>query len=51
MYVVQRKIEPHSCNHCCYGKAVSSTDSECELVAIVMQHAQSNSHTILPSVT
>jgi hypothetical protein len=51
MYAVQHKIEPHSCNHCCRGKAVSTTDSECVFVALVIQHAQTNSHTILPSVT
>jgi len=50
MYVVQRKIEPHSCNQCSSRKAVSTTDSECVFVTLVIQHAQSNNHTILPSV-
>ena len=50
IYILKRKIEPHSCNQCSCGKAVGTTDSECVFVALVIQHTQSNSHTILPSV-
>jgi hypothetical protein len=28
----------HSCNHCCSGKAISITDSECVFLALVIQH-------------
>jgi hypothetical protein len=33
------KIEARSCNHCCCGKAISITYSECVFVALVIQHA------------
>jgi len=50
IYLLQRKIEPHSCNQCSHGKAVGTTDSERVFVALVFQHTQRNSHIILPSV-
>jgi len=31
--------EERSCNHCCRGKAISITYSECVLVALGIQHA------------
>jgi hypothetical protein len=38
MYV-QRKIEARLRNHCCSGKAIIITYSECVSVALVIQHA------------
>ena len=50
MYI-QRNTEVHLCNHCCSGKAVSITYSECTSVALVIQHAKSIRHIIfLPTV-
>ena len=37
MYV-ERNIEGRSCNHCCSGKAVGVTYSECVSVALGIQH-------------
>jgi hypothetical protein len=36
----KRNIEARSRNHCCRGKAVSITYSECVSVALVIQHAK-----------
>jgi hypothetical protein len=36
---VQRNIEAPMYNHCCIGKTISITCSECVLVALVIQHA------------
>jgi len=36
----KRNAEARSCNHCCHGKAVSITYSECLSVALVIQHAK-----------
>ena len=36
---VKCNIETRSCNHCCRGKAIGATYSECVFVAIVIQHA------------
>ena len=30
----KRNIEARSCNHCCCGKAISTTSSECVFVAL-----------------
>ena len=38
IYVIYN-IETRSCNHCCRGKAIGATYSECVFVAIVIQHA------------
>jgi hypothetical protein len=38
MYV-RRNIEARSCNHCCGGKAMSITYSECVFEALGIQHA------------
>jgi hypothetical protein len=45
-----RNIEARSRNHCCHGKAVSITYSECVCVALVFQHAKHMRSIILPSV-
>ena len=47
---MQRKTEARSHNHCCRGRAVSITDSECVFVAFVFQCAMRMRHTILQSV-
>ena len=38
MYVY-RNAKAHPCNHCCSGKAISITSSQCVSVAIGIQHA------------
>jgi len=35
----KHNIEVHSLNHCCCGKAISFTHSECVSIASVIQHA------------
>jgi hypothetical protein len=49
MYV-QRNIKARSCSHCCHGKAISVTYSECVFVALVIQHAKRMRRVILTSV-
>jgi hypothetical protein len=39
-FYVQRNIEERSCDHCYLGKAITITYSECESVALVIQHAK-----------
>jgi hypothetical protein len=39
MYVL-RNVEARSRNHCCCGKAISITYSECVSVALVIQHSK-----------
>ena len=43
-------IEARSRNHCCHGKAISITYSECVFIAVVIQHAK-RMRLILSSVT
>jgi len=43
-------IEVHSRNHCCCGKAICITYSECKSVAFVIQHAKLMFHIMLSSV-
>ena len=47
--VRMRNIEARLRNHCCCGKAVSTTYSECVSVALVNQHAKRMSRIILSS--
>jgi len=49
MYV-QPNMEARSRNHCCRGRAISITYSECEFVILVIHHALSMRRIILPSV-
>jgi len=36
---VKCNTEAHSCKHCCRGKAIGATYSECVFVAFVIRHA------------
>jgi hypothetical protein len=45
-----RNIKARSRNHCCSGKAISITYSECLSVALVIKHAKRMRRIILPSV-
>jgi hypothetical protein len=49
MYV-QCNTEVRSCNHCCSGKVMTITYSECVFVAFGVQQAKSISRILLPSV-
>ena len=44
-------IERRSRNHCCNGKAVRITYSECAFVALVIQHAMRMGHTAIRVVS
>ena len=44
---LQRNNEERSCNHCCSGKAVSITYSECVSAALVTQHAMPMRHIVI----
>ena len=46
MYV-QRNNEARSCNHCCSGKAVSITYSECVSVALGIQLSMRMRHVVI----
>ena len=45
MYVKSNN-EARSCNHCCSGKAISNTYSECVFVALGIQTAMRMPHTV-----
>jgi predicted transcriptional regulator len=45
---VQRNIVVRSRNHCCHGKEIIITHSECVFVALVIQYAKRMRHIILP---
>jgi hypothetical protein len=47
---VQRNTETPSCNHCCSGKVINITLSECVSVVLVIQHAKRVRLIILSSV-
>ena len=40
-------VEARSLNHCCRGKAVIITYSECVSVALVIQHAMRMHHSVI----
>jgi hypothetical protein len=46
---VRRNIQARSCDHCYRGKAITITYSECESVALVIQHAKRMRRIILSS--
>jgi hypothetical protein len=46
----KRNIKTRSRNHCCLGKAISLTYSECVSVALDTQHAKRMRHIILSPV-
>jgi hypothetical protein len=48
MYV-QRNVVARYCNHCCSGKAISITYSQCVSVALCIQHAMCMPHIIVSS--
>jgi hypothetical protein len=40
-------VKARSCYHCCSGKAISITNSECVTVALGIQHAKRMRHSLL----
>jgi len=47
----KRIVKARSRNHCCSGKAISITYSECVIVALGIQHAKRMLHIIICSLT
>ena len=47
----QCNIEVRSCNHCCSGKAINITYSECVSVALVIQHAKCICHIVISGLS
>ena len=44
---VEDSIEARSCSHCCSGKAVGITYSDCVFVALGTQHAMRMRHIVI----
>ena len=49
MYI-KRNNEERLCNHCCSGRAISITYSECVFVALAIQHALGICHIVISSL-
>jgi hypothetical protein len=49
MYI-EINTEKRSCNHCCSGRTISITYSECVFLASVIQHPERMRHIVLSSV-
>jgi hypothetical protein len=49
MYI-ERIIEARSCNHCCSGKVIRMTYSQCLFVTLVIQHVMRMRGIMLSSV-
>ena len=47
---VQRNFEARWRNHCCRGKGISTTYTECVSVALVIQHTKRMRRIVLSSV-
>jgi len=48
MYVyVERNIEARLCNHCCSGKEINITYSECVCIALSIRHAMRMHHVVV----
>jgi len=46
----ERNTDSRSCNHCCRGKAISTTYSGCVFAALVIQNAKRMCRIILSSL-
>jgi hypothetical protein len=47
----KRKVEVHSCNYCCSGKAMSVTYCECAFVALGIHHVMCMFHIVISGFT
>ena len=48
---VQRYTELRFCNHCCRGRAINITHSECVFIALSIQHAMRVRHIVIFGVS